>query len=448
MARRTMLFLSAFLLATLIATNSVAGDSRTLTRDSDPVIIKGDMAGALAGAKISGIRVFALRGGKFSPIPFQVDEKTRAGDFVFPNGEEKNPGDGDGLFNGNDELVLMARDLGDRADRVASLLPGYDSYTAIEISAHDPVDNGKAYAYAVHFSGNAPARSAVDYVSIDPGTSRITALNYTLGFSRDAPMAMDELRVTAAGGGDGVDYCDRLKARLHCRIAGVDIDKTEEDFTNELAAWIDGPVRVVRRTRSQLILIFHIPSPSAKLDNIYYYNSFSFPTEVYLPIDVGFAVKDARFRVSVDSPRLAGERRYRNSLYPEGVIQDGKMGELEKKMAADPRAFTWSSTGTVGPDGRDHGAWFNRLIVEGDNPEWKPRVFYIDDENHLDPPDLEPGSFGNGGYQVSGLTSLTAGTYRLDSVMYSVPAFEPAMADQYLRILDHPLEIKLKEVTK
>jgi hypothetical protein len=84
--------------------------------------------------------------------------------------------------------------------------------------------------------------------------------------------------------------------------------------------------------------------------------------------------------------------------------------------------------------------------VEGDNPEWKPRVFYVDDENHLDPPDLEPGSFGNGGYQVSGLTSLSAGTYRLDSVMYSVPAFEPSMADQYLRILDHPLEVKIRPV--
>ena len=432
----------SILLKILLSGGGAQPGARTLVRESDPVIVQGKDAGTLAGAKIAGLRVYAAQEGRLSPIPFQVDEKTVTKDFVFANGREKNPEDGDGLFNGYDELVVMARDLGDRADDLSSLISGYTA--AAELSALDPVDGGRAYAYVLFFSKKAPARSDVDYVAIDPATSRITALYYTLGFSREAPMAMDELRVTAAGGGDGVDYCDRLKARLHCRIAGIDIDKTEEDFTDELVAWIDGPVRVIRRTRSQLMLVWNIPSPSARLDNIYYYNSFSFPTEIYLPIDVGFVVKDAKFRVSVDSPRLSGQRRYRNSLYPEGVIQDGKMSEEEKKMAADPRPFTWSSTGTVGPDGKDHGAWFNRLIVEGDNPDWKPRVFYVDDENHLDPPDLEPGSFGNGGYQIDNLTTLSAGTYHLESVMYSVPLFDPAMAELYLRILDQPLDISVK----
>ena len=68
------------------------------------------------------------------------------------------------------------------------------------------------------------------------------------------------------------------------------------------------------------------------------------------------------------------------------------------------------------------------LIVEGDNPEWKPRVFYIDDQDHLDPPDEEPGSYGNGGYQVSDLQGLPAGTYTLVSVMYNAPAFAPELS--------------------
>ena len=432
-----------------LAAGLTAGDEnlRTLRRESDAVIVTALSAPALAGLRIEKLRVYAGRGGLLAPIPFQIDEKTKDNDWVFLSGPEKNPGDGDGIFNGRDELIVMARDLGNRAAGPAGLPasgpPGYQK--AFEVRGLDPVDRGEGYAYILYFDAP-PPRSRQDYVRIDPATSRIVALHYVLGFSRQAPMAMDELAVTAAGGGDGVDYCDRLKARLHCQIAGVSIDKTEEDFTVELVAWTDGPVRVIRRTRSRLMLVWNIPSPSARLDNIYYYNSFSFPTEVYLPIDLGFIVKDARFRVSVDSPRLSGQRRYRNSLYPQGVIQDGKMSPLEAKLAADPRPFTWSSTGTVGADGKDHGAWFNRLLVAGDNPEWKPRVFYVDDENQLDPPDLEPGSFGNGGYQIAGLAHLPAGVYRLDSIMYSVPVFEPAMAELYMRILDHPLAVTVKRM--
>ncbi len=440
MKRPILLFLLVIL---SIPSALPAGKSRTLVRESDAVILTPGEAKTFDGVAIPGIRVYAARDGSLQPIPFQVDEKTRKGDFVFPNGKEKNPEDGDGLFNGLDELVIMARDLGDETDEGANL-PGAVKKSIIVVK--DPVDGGEGFAYLYYFEKDAPARSEVDYATIDPEKNRIKTLTYELGFSAEAPMAMDYLVVTEAGGGDGVDYCDRLKARLHAEVAGISVDKTEEDFDDQIVAWIDGPVRVIRRTRSRLILLWNIPSPSARLDNIYYYNSFSFPTEVYLPIDVGFVVKDPTFRVSVDSPRLAGERRYRNSLYPEGVIQDGKMSDLEKKMAADERPFNWSSTGTVGPDGKDHGAWFNRLIVESDNPDWKPKVFYIDDENHMDPPDLEPGSFGNGGYMIEGITNLSKGTYHLESVMYSSPVFEPAMAEVFMRILDHPLEVFAREI--
>lgn len=420
-----------------------AGTARTMVRESDPVILRGADAGAVQGARISGLRVYAFRDGSFGPVPFQVDEKTKGGDFVFQQGEEADPKDGDGLWNGNDELVLMARDLGDRADAYPDL-KGWDKGTLL--TARDPVDGGVGFVYVLFFPGEAPPLSPVDYVDIDPVSGRIEALHYRLGFAAEAPMAMDELVVTEAGGGDGIDYTDRLKARLHCSVAGIDIDKNEEDFLVRLVAWNDGPVRVVRRTRSRLILFMGIPSPAARLDNIFYYNSFSFPTEVYLPVEVGFIVKEAHFRVSVDSPRLAGERRYRNNLYPEGVIQDGRMSAAEKEMASDRRPISWTSTGTVGPDGKDHGAWFNRLVVEGDNPDWKPRVFYIDDENHQDAPDKEPGSFGNGGYQIDDLKDITAGVYHVESIMYSVPVWDPSMAELYMRVLDHPLEINLKEL--
>jgi hypothetical protein len=412
---------------------------RTLQREADPLVITAAQAGAISARPLSGYRVFAVSAGRVRAVPFQLDERNRKGDYVFSNGREKNPRDGNGVFDGRDELVLMARDAGDRA-RPGDLPPGFAAGAELRVS--DPVDSGQGFFYLLYFEQNPPPRSADDYVAIDPQTSRIAARNYFLGFSRKAPMALDELGVTPAGGGDNVDYCDRLKARVHLKIWNtIAIDKNEEDFTSEMAAWIDGPVRVIRRTRSRLILFWNIPSPSAVFDNLYYYSSFSFPTSVTLPFDAGKIVSEGSFRVSIDSPRLSGQRRYRNSNWPEGVIQDGVMSEAEKKLAADPRPFTWSATGNPGPDGRDHGGWFNRLKVMDDNPRFQPRVYYVDDLNHADPPDEEPGSYGNGGYQVSDLQGLPAGTYTLVSVMYNAPAFAPEDAPRYLDILDHPLRV-------
>jgi hypothetical protein len=445
---KTKALVFLFVIVSLVFFSCSVLMARTLVRTNDPVIIKAKDAGPLDNKKISGFSVFSLSPlNNITPLPFQIDEKNNKDDYIFPNGKEKNPEDADNMFNGTDEFVFMAKDMGEKLSN-QQMMELDKSGEVFEISAKDPVDGAVSYAYIVYDHKKPPQISSEDYVDIDPENNRIVAEHYELGFAKDAPMAIDELFITEAGGGDGVDYIDRLKARLHCEIAGISIDKNEDDFSEEIVAWIDGPVRVVRRTRSRLILFWNIPSPSSKLDSTYYYNSYVFPMEIYLPLDVGFIVKDAHFRVSMDSPRLSGERRYRNSLYPEGVIQDGKMSEKELEMSKDKRPFNWSATGTIGPDGKDYGAWFNRMIVEADNPEWQPSIFYIDDENHLDPPDVEAGSFGNGGYQISGLTNLTAGTYHLESVMSATPEFDLSMVELFMRTIDHPLEITIKKINQ
>lgn len=417
------------------------GQTRTLRREADPVILRAWRSAAIANQPISGYRVYAVHNGKVNPIPFQIDERTPKNRLVLTNGPEANVRDADGLFNRLDDLVFMARDLGDRA-KPGSLPSGWK--LAAEIQVQDPVDQSQAWAYLLYFDHHPPPLSAADYVSIDPQTSHITARNYSVGFSPPAPMVLGELVITPAGGGDNVDYCDRLKVRASARLWDlVDIRKTEEDFTSVMVAWKDGPVRVIRRTRSRVILFWNLPSPAAVFDNYYYYNWFSFPTSITLPFPAHKIISQGTIRVSMDSPRLSGQRRYRNSNWPEGVIQDGVMSEAEKQLAQDPRPFLWSSTGTVGPDGKDYGVWLNRLKVMTDNPGLDLRVYYVDDKNHLDPPDEEPGSYGNAGYQVTNLQGLPAGEYELLSVMFNVPVFSPELVPLYLNLMDQPLAVRL-----
>lgn len=100
--------------------------SKTLTRFHDPVIVNTSLLGDLSSRKTAGYRLYSSQQGALSPIPFQFDERDETGEIVFPGSENT----GEFSFDDNDELVFMAKDLGDRI--VPSILPTEKSL-ALEI---------------------------------------------------------------------------------------------------------------------------------------------------------------------------------------------------------------------------------------------------------------------------------------------------------------------------
>jgi len=411
---------------------------RPLSRGVDPLVVSGTPLSPLNGTPLSRLGCFRVTGVRDSdaglePIPCQVDERTPKGAYVFPKGPEADPKEGDGLLSPKDELVFMAHDGGPRA--IAPAWPaGFQK--GLELELIDPLDGGRGYVYLASFAQEAP-RSPRDYVRYTPGTERVEGTSYLMGFSKKAPIVFDTLLIKRNAGGSGENPVDRMKVRLDARVWGtIPIHKTENDYSSEMIGYIDGPVRVIRRTRNRLVLFWKIPSPSAIQDNFFYDTFFEFPIVVTLPLDLDTFLSESKLRISVD---LKGDpqRRFLNPRNRVPTRMDGLVTDDEKKLDLRPAEFSIVHGTRPG----DEAGWFNRLSV-GEKTQLEARLFYVDDATLNDPPEEVAGQLGNLGYEVPDLRGLTRGTHFLTSVLYSFPRYTPGLEQRYLSIKDAPLQVR------
>jgi len=428
------------LFSTILFFGIFIGDAlakKTISREGDPVIVTGGKLQGILGLPIRNIGLFAVQSEKLKPVPFQIDQRDSLDRLVLPVGPSKGIDDLPD-FDQNDELVFMAKDSGGQAS--PDMEPA-GATIIIEVTLTDPVNDSKGWVYVVAFGKPAP-KSKVDYVRYDPRKNIIYAKNYTMGFSAKAPIAIGHLSLTKAGGGNGVNQADRLKIRFRASAMKgmVQIDKNENGFKSKVIAWTDGPVRVIRRTKNRQTLFLKIPTPSAYLDNIYYYNGFEFPTRIDLPFDVDTFLSDPYFRVSTDSLCNGQGRLFFNENNPNPVKVDGVMSPEEKNLNKDP--YKWMIvTGT----GSYKGGWMNRLLYDRSSPVI-PKLYYMDDKGHPDPPEDDPGQCGDVGYTLENLEKVKKGVLNLTSVMYNIPRFEKSDIQKYLNIIDRPIRIKTSQV--
>jgi hypothetical protein len=419
------------------AAMSLPVTQKNLKRKSDPIVITGEQLAQLTGLNPENIRLYAAgRGGALEPIPYQIDERDPNGDMVFTFGPKKSK-DPDPDFDENDELVFMAKDTGARVDRKAW---PKDALKCVEIEVADPLDGSRAWAYAFAFD-SPPPRSTVVYASISKDSMKIMTPNFNTQFCKDAPIAFCGIALTPAGGGDGLNYIDRLKVRATVtpKLLNVCFERSENDFASELIAFINGPVRVIRRTNNMMMLFGKIPSPGSVVDNVYYYDQFIFPTVINVPLDMGTFLREMKFRVTTDHNRRAIGKRFVNSNNPHGTTIDGKMSPEEKKLNLDP--YKWMIIHGTEPGKR--GGWLNRIFYD-EGIKAQPYLYYMDDANKLDPPESDPGQIGNIGYDIRYMETLKKGIWRLTSYMYNIPDYHPGAEKPYLNILDHPLKITVK----
>lgn len=176
-------------------------------------------------------------------IPFQIDEI----------GPDKYYAPDNGVWDEDDELVFMVRDLGDRVtpgnwinDAGALSNPRY------EIMASDTLDRtqkGWAYLYKSSTITEKPASYMKYYSEQDSVTSRF----YKVGYSENG--VLRSFDVTTEGGGSDVDILDRQKTR----IVGLFMPAGEYEFNENymIKKKVDykvGPIRVLRRITSDVVI--------------------------------------------------------------------------------------------------------------------------------------------------------------------------------------------------
>lgn len=262
--------------ALLSAALPAALGANVLDRDRDPVVLTGDALPTLIGA--SPGRIVAFRwGAGWVQIPVQVDER-RVADFADIYNDPTAPRgatiltyadpltwtgpDPDPSFDGDDELLFMAREAGDlwtTQPEPAGTIPG----TGVQVAAHNPLNGMDGYVYLFRSDGSLDPGPGPDPVSNaffllpsgapyktqydtrtgpNPENTLISSASYSVHFSDR--WICNQMKVTVAGA-TGVDVLDTRKAKF----APNDCQRSETTFSNGEGAFIvsrQGPVRALR----------------------------------------------------------------------------------------------------------------------------------------------------------------------------------------------------------
>jgi len=416
-------------------------DAKPLQRFPDSVILLGEtLPPDWLGTEIRSIRVYRREGDRFEPIRFQVDERTEEGDWIFPHGKKNNARRSNARLDPQDLILFMAKDAG--AEPVdLSALPGSPD-KALPVELEDPVDGGKGWVCLVSYPDPPPPLCPLPaHVTYD-AEKEIICSDYARA---EYLITEDGLHTSfykhhstpPGAGGSGENLVDRLKFRVQLRFFFnmIPLSLHEEMLGSDVVAYIQGPIRVLRRVEQFVKLPFGIRGVKTYADVEIYESFATVPLSLQLPRGFHRIVSSANLQFGTDySPNVIGSF-FLNSEISDPLIIDGRMSEAEKHFP------------------RNQDRW--RLFY-GTNGILMTRMFYPPEllkmvkisQGYLDdltaPTTVErfPGCIGYA-YSEIQAENLRAGTYRIFLDFYFPPRFQPGDEAAYLQLRDHPLRIRI-----
>ncbi len=420
--------------------------AKTLHRAPDAVIVRGaDLAG-LGGQRLDRLGAFAVNDtGALAPIPFQIDEKTADGSgYVYANGKEANPSEAKGVLGDPDELVFLA---GDSGRRLAASEPWpAAAERGAEIEVRDPVDGGTGWAYLFAFPGT-PPRSDVRYVHYDRATDRVEARSYALGYTPGHDRVyFSSLSVPKSAGGTGVNFLDRLKLRTYVKtLLWFSVSFDEDEWDDEVTAYLEGPIRVIRQERNRLTFAGIEVAPTLLVDAMYFPDFHLAPVEVDQTIHFPSIAREAWFKLSMDWNDAAKGMRYYRPRPGDAPGAASTWHTIDGATTADERNLD-----------EQHPDWH---LVTGEPgtflwwvempPPLVPvtHLTYTDDASTADPPESTPGSLGEVAYKFD-LFPLEKGTYHMRLFYMFPPHWQPGAEKPWIDMIERPLTTVVHALTR
>lgn len=417
-------------------------------RTYDPIVIKGHEFRELLKMPVDKLCLYSANDqGSLLPALFQIDgmkDGEYIWDHIFEKG--KNAGDDNIFFTQTeaqpahkslmteDEVVFLAESLGGKSIHLP--LP----QNAYEIEVTDPNGGGKGYAYLTTCDGR--TRDGKDAIHYHPENNTVESPEYIYGFTD--PLHKGILNLFALNDkGPVTNILDRFKFRLSMRFffGKVFVSRGESDLNSQVAAYIDGPVRVVLKLKYSVRLIGDIPSPSVTRIVKNYKNMGEYPNDLFIPFSPGVFMTDGELLMAFDFRKNASGARVYTSAWKDEAIIDGRMDDADRKLASSEFPM-WMAVYN------DEGGFVAQIKADPAllHAKLTTGFFYRDDETFGDEEEYERGSFGEIGWKISGLQNLTGGKYFLKIAVYGKRGFTKGDESEFLRIEDDPLLIHVQEI--
>jgi hypothetical protein len=211
-----------------------------INRPQDPVIVTGANLAAHGGVPVNELVLYAYQANAWTPIPFQIDERTNdiAGTYVISD---------DGLLDANDELVFMAADAGDSVNNNSNWPndAASQAYPRYALRVSDPLNPGNE-AWAYLYRSPTLTRSNTSYLTWNQAAQIVTGTAYVAAFDPTNFLGLATLKLN----GNPTDILDRQKIRVKPQLSPLPL--TEESpllttfFPPTVTLSVVGPVRAVR----------------------------------------------------------------------------------------------------------------------------------------------------------------------------------------------------------
>jgi len=418
-----------------------------------PMVISGSHLDELRGAEIDRIRLFASRQGVMQAIPMQIDQLDSHGNWVWSGIVERGPihntehsvelqweldhrygrtyddqdPDNEAVLDNNDVLVFMARDMGERAANAASRLS--NAATTLEIEVFDPDRGSQGWVYAAYYPSTPPPRSPVRYVKYVPDLRKVISPVYEITFSKEHVGVMEQLAVA------GAPLLDRTKFRGSLRVGGSRFGRsfsfTENDIEGYVYGYIDGPVRVIRRTVASMRISLLLSSSTVACDQFFY----PYHSEIPVRLPVNFLVHSASLLVEADYHNSPFRHAYTNgNSHPislSGPSSDQNLLEDE----ADPH---W-----VALAGGEVSIVSVLTLPEELKPFTRVTPWLLYDRKLTNPPETYVGTEPGAGYLIETRPGLPSGEYMLlGTYLYLPRPFQQGDAQQLLDLGKHKYDYR------
>ena len=442
-----------FFLLCLLMISNAAYTQIDENRRFEAIIVSGNSLlshSTFQNADISNLYLYAYDSplNSWDVIPFQIDEVNPAVDdsvkYFIP---EDSLG---GLFDGDDELVFMASDLGDRAD--SSAWVDDSDTTRLEIEVMDPLNGDTGYAYLFIIKDSKPVVPTYN-MQFDAVNDRVSSINYELGFTE---LTGDDINTTGLlndviiKSGSNQDIFDRQKIRAIGSWWILPVFLWEQMIFSHKSYAKVGPVRIIRN------LVARFEYDLLDFNEVFTQTSSFYPWNgsfrlVDIPLgeakDIGAEVDEVR--ISWDFNSNAAGMHFYSDNNPNGIEIDATPDAgVDKSLTPDELNWTMG-TGS-------QGTMLNIFNVPGLGDTVK--VYYHDasdgtvgDNSPLSVDTGDELSYGDNGFAlIENLENYITEETSFSAIYYNFflpPNLDPVEAAKMNEQLKFPVQIQSNEQT-
>ncbi|MFK7824573.1 MAG: hypothetical protein AB8G05_10470 [Oligoflexales bacterium] len=211
-----------------------------------PIIISAQTIRAVQYHPVGMYRVFkSSPDGRAIPIPFQIDEKDRYGDYILAKGPLPNQKLSNGIFDFKDELSVMGNDVG--PVKIPTKWIVKKPSVLYEIKFINPKTKKVGAIYVGAYFSDPPPPSKLSYISFNLKNAEILTSRYRYAFNPNNYLIINDVFINH-GNKQPYHLIDASTLFLRADLKYfLTLTINQENIDSELEAYKDGPIRCIAR---------------------------------------------------------------------------------------------------------------------------------------------------------------------------------------------------------